>query len=49
MRDHETAVLLSPIVVRGLARLATDLTDRCPFLALPQDEGNLRSGGVEDV
>src|SRR5262249_26285986 len=40
---HETAVLLAPIVVGRLAdpRLAADLTDRCAFLALPQDEGNL--------
>src|SRR5262249_24712660 len=44
LRRHQAAVLLAPIVVRGLADsgLATDLTDGCAFLALAQDEGNLR-------
>src|SRR5262249_32578447 len=44
LRWHQATVLLAPIVVRGLADpgLATDLTDRCAFLALAQDEGNLR-------
>jgi len=37
LRRHQTAVLLTPIVVRGLAHpsLATDLTDCCTFLPLP--------------
>jgi hypothetical protein len=44
LRRHQATVLLAPIVVRGLADpgLATDLTDRCAFLALAQDEGDLR-------
>src|SRR5262249_2412498 len=44
LRRHETTVLLAPIVVRGLADpgFAADLTDRCAFLALAQNEGDLR-------
>jgi hypothetical protein len=44
LRRHETTVLLAPIVVSGLADpgLAADLTHRCAFLALAQNERNLR-------
>jgi hypothetical protein len=44
LRWRQAGVLLAPIVIGRLAdpRLAADLTDRCAFLSLPQNEGNLR-------